>query len=146
MISKSSLIGFVISPLATSLVMSIAAVALLIVGADASVRDAFEGSHRLIVFNTILSYIFAFVLGLPFIFMLSFHKRHKFWQHSVAGLLGGFVLGVIIVLIVSLLPSFKWVDSYSPFVTIIYSGLAGTVTMCALWPFGENSKWIQPKR
>ncbi len=137
------LLGFIVSPLATSVIISTIAILLVMFATNATLRDATDGIQRLLLFSAIFSYFVALVIGIP----LSIHSKRrqwrKLWQNSVAGFLAGLALGVVAALIVSIFSLVKWMDSYSPFIAVLFVGFAGLLNMTALWPFIDHSKTIQ---
>jgi hypothetical protein len=138
--SKKILLGLIVAPLATSVIISALAILLAIMAADVSSRDATDGINRLLLFNTILSYIVAVVVGIPLCILSIKRQWHKLWQNSVVGFTFGIGLGVVVAVILSLYPSFKWIDSYSPVIEVIFMGAVGSVTMTTLWPFIEHGQ------
>ena len=141
--SRKLLLGFILSPLATSVVIDACAILLVLIATNATVRDATEGIDRLLIFSAIFSYVVAIVVCIPLSILSK--KRHwrKLWQNSVAGFSAGLGLGVVTALIISVLPSFKWMDSYAPLISVLFVGLAGSLNMTALWPFIDHDKSIQ---
>ncbi len=137
------LLGFIVSPLATSVIISTIAILLVMFATNATLRDATDGIQRLLLFSAIFSYFVALVIGIP----LSIHSKRrqwrKLWQNSVAGFSAGLALGVVATLIVSIFSLVKWMDSYSPFIAVLFVGLAGLLNMTALWPFIDHGKTIQ---
>ncbi len=143
MISKKLLLGFFVSPLATAVIISALAIAVVTLTTSATLRDATDGIDRLLLFSTMLSYVIAFVVGIP-LYILSIRRQwRKLRQSSFAGFSAGLGLGIISVSIVTLFSSLKWQNSYSPFIVIFFFGLAGSATMAILWPFIEHDKSIQ---
>lgn len=133
------LLGYIVSPLATAAALSASAICLVRITADAALPNSFGGIDRLFLFSIVFSYIIAVVVGIP-VCVLSIRRQwHKLWQNALAGFLAGLGLGVIsLLIIISRLPSFKWLDPYSPFVTLSFFGLVGSLTMAALWPFIDH--------
>jgi hypothetical protein len=143
MMTKKLFMGFILSPLVTSVVISAFAVSAVMMATHATFRDVSDGIDRLIIFCTILSYVIAIVVGIP-LYILSIRRQwHKLWQFALAGYSAGFGLGVISVLLITLFSSLKWQDTYSPFIVIFFFGLAGSALMTTLWPFIELNKSIQ---
>jgi hypothetical protein len=143
MITKRLFMGFILSPLVASVVISAFAVSAVMMVNHATFRDVSDGIDRLIIFSTILSYGIAIVVGIP-LYLLSIRRQwHKLWHYTAAGFSAGFGLGVISVLLITLFSPLKWHDSYSPFIVIFFFGLAGSAIMTALWPFIEHHKSIQ---
>ncbi len=143
MISKKLLLGFVVSPLATAVILSALAVSIFMITTNVTLRDASDGIDRLLLFSTMLSYVVAIVVGIPLCILSIRRQWCKLWQNSVAGFLAGLGLGVISVLTITFLSSLKWQNSYSPFITIFLFGLAGSGMMTVLWPFIERNKSLQ---
>jgi len=137
--SKKLFLGLFASPLATSVTISAFAILLVTITLNESLRDAANGIHRLLIFSTFLSYAIVIVVGIPLSILSIRHQWRKLWQNSLAGFFLGLGLGVVIALIMSILPSFKWIDPYSPFITMLFIGLVGSATMTTLWPFIEHN-------
>jgi uncharacterized membrane protein len=143
--SQKLLFGFIVSPLATSVVISALAISLVMLGTNATLRDATHGVDRFLIFSTILSYVIAIIVGIPLYILSIKHHWRKLWQNSVAGFSAGLGLGLVIAIIMSLIPSFKWMDSYSPFLVVLFLGISGSVVISALWPFIEHNKSIDQR-
>jgi membrane-associated HD superfamily phosphohydrolase len=143
MITKRLLLGFIISPLATAVVLQTVAVSLIMLTTGSTLRDVTDGINRLLIFSTILSYAVVIVVGIPLCILSIRRQWRKLWQNSIAGFSAGLGLGIAVVLIITLTPSSKWMYPYSPFIAVFLFGLAGSVTMTALWPFIEHNKSIQ---
>jgi hypothetical protein len=143
MMTKKLFMGFILSPLVTSVVISAFAVSAVMMASHATFRDVSDGVDRLIIFSTVLSYGMAIVVGIP-LYILSIRRQwHKLWRYTLAGFSAGFGLGVISVLTITQFSSLKWQDSYSPFIVIFFFGLAGSAMMTTLWPFIDHNKSIQ---
>lgn len=143
MITKRLLLGFIVASLATAVVLQAFAISLLVITTSVTLRDATHGIDRLALFSAIFSYVVVIVVGIPLCILSIRRQWHNLWQNALAGFSAGLGLGVAAVLAVTLLTSSKWMDPYSPFIWIFIFGLAGSVTMTALWPFIEDSKAIQ---
>jgi hypothetical protein len=134
------LLGFIISPLATSVVIAAIAILLVMIATNATLRDATDGIQRLLLFSAIFSYFVALVIGIPLSIQSKRRQWRKLWQNSVAGFSAGLALGVVVTLIVSIFSFVKWMDAYSPFISVLFVGLAGLLNMTALWPFIDHNK------
>lgn len=143
MITKRLVLGFIVSPLATAVVLQAFAISLLMMTTSAALRDATDGIDRLLLASMILSFVVVIVVGIPLCVLSIKRQWRKLWQNSLAGFSAGLGLGVAVLLAITLLPSAKWMDIYSPFIGVFLFGLAGSVTMTALWPFIEHNKSIQ---
>jgi energy-converting hydrogenase Eha subunit A len=107
-------------------------------GTNSALRDATDGIRRLFTFSMIFSYVVAIVVGIPLSIQSKRRQWRKLWQNSIAGFLAGLALGVVATLIISILSSVKWMDPYSPFISVLFVGLAGLLNMTALWPFIDH--------
>ncbi len=141
--SRMLLLGFIVSPLATSVIISAIAILLVLIATNSTLRDATDGIDRLLTFSTVFSYVVAIVVGVPLSIQSKKRQWRKLWQNSVAGFAAGLALGVIVTLILSIFSLVKWMDSYSPFIAVLFVGLAGLLDMTALWPFIDHNKSIQ---